>query len=228
MIDPVVTSVVSTAYAGLSATPQAVSTPSQASTGTAAITGASAVTAPLAAPQAALAAQEDKGGNPNNLTKEEQEVVNRLKKRDEEVRRHESAHASAGGPFAGVATYEYQRGPDGRLYAVGGEVKIDVTSAGSPEATIRKMETIKRAALAPADPSAQDRAVAAAAEQIKLQAEAELDDKKVEEEAERQERSQSNEAALRGERPPVSGVVDAYQQAALLTNEAAAGAASAF
>lgn len=119
--------------------------------------------------------------NAQGLTPEQQAQVSSLRKRDAEVRRHESAHASAGGPYAGAASFEYQRGPDGRLYAIGGEVKIDVTPAGSPEATIQKMEVIKRAALAPADPSSQDRAVAAAAEQIKQQAQAEQRDNEAEE-----------------------------------------------
>jgi hypothetical protein len=134
------------------------------------------------APQALFA--PGKGG-PNELNEEQQAQVNRLRQRDAEVRRHEAAHATAGGPFAGAPSYKYVRGPDGRLYAVGGEVKIDVTPAGSPQATIAKMEQIIRAALAPADPSPQDRAIAAAAQQIKLRAEAEVRDQEAAETAER-------------------------------------------
>ena len=56
-------------------------------------------------------------------------------------------------------------GPDGNRYAIGGEVSIDVAPVdGDPEATIAKMEIVKAAALAPAEPSAQDRKVAAIAE----------------------------------------------------------------
>lgn len=56
------------------------------------------------------------------------------------------------------------RGPDGRQYATGGEVSIDVSPvAGDPQATIDKAEKIRRAALAPAEPSQADRAVAARA-----------------------------------------------------------------
>jgi hypothetical protein len=48
--------------------------------------------------------------------------------------------------------------PDGCDYALGGEVAIDTSAiAGDPEATLRKMEQIRRAALAPANPSGQDR-----------------------------------------------------------------------
>jgi hypothetical protein len=56
------------------------------------------------------------------------------------------------------------------MYAVGGEVQIDTSPAGSPEATIRKMQQIRRAALAPSQPSGTDRAVAAQASQIETQA----------------------------------------------------------
>jgi len=125
------------------------------------------------------------GGGPQQLNEEQQAQVQDLRQRDAEVRRHEAAHATQGGPFAGAPSYEYVRGPDGRLYAVGGEVKIDVTPAGSPQSTVAKMEQIIRAALAPADPSPQDRAAAAAAQQIKQQAEAELRDLEEEQAAER-------------------------------------------
>ena len=70
----------------------------------------------------------------------------------------------------GGASYQYQSGPDGNMYAVGGEVGIDTSPAGSPEATIQKMQQIQRAALAPAQPSGTDRAVAAQAAQIEAQA----------------------------------------------------------
>lgn len=101
-------------------------------------------------------------------------VVRALQSRDSVVRAHEAAHIGAGG---GVVTsgaqYSYQKGPDGREYAVGGEVGIDLSPvAGNPQATIAKMETVRAAALAPAEPSAQDLSVAAAATQIQARAEA--------------------------------------------------------
>ena len=106
-----------------------------------------------------------------DLSPEEKQAVNDLKRRDAEVKAHEAAHMAAGGGVVqGGASYEYQSGPDGKMYAVGGEVRIDMSSAGSPEATIRKMQQIQRAALAPAQPSGTDRAVAAQASQIEAQA----------------------------------------------------------
>jgi hypothetical protein len=108
-------------------------------------------------------------------TKEEAEQVKELKARDAEVRAHEQAHiAAAGGIAVSGPTYTYQTGPDGQKYAIGGEVNIDMSPESEPEATIRKMQQVRRAALAPADPSPQDRAVASAASQIEAQARQEL------------------------------------------------------
>ena len=109
------------------------------------------------------------------LSKEEEREVTELKKKDREVKAHESAHVAAGGRYIrGGARYEYETGPDGRRYAVGGEVAIDTSPvSGNPRATIQKMRVVKAAALAPAQPSSADRAIAvkAAAEASKAQAE---------------------------------------------------------
>ncbi|MGD9367061.1 MAG: putative metalloprotease CJM1_0395 family protein [Desulfobacteraceae bacterium] len=106
-----------------------------------------------------------------DLSTEEKQIVNDLKRRDTEVKAHEAAHMAAGsGVVQGGATFEYQSGPDGKMYAVGGEVKIDVSPQSTPEATIRKMQRIRAAALAPAQPSGTDRAVAAQASQLEAQA----------------------------------------------------------
>lgn len=105
----------------------------------------------------------------------EQQQIEELKARDTEVRVHEQAHASVGGQYAGSPSYEYQRGPDGTNYAVGGEVQIDVSEIpGDPQATIDKMQTVRAAALAPAAPSSADRAIAADATQKMAAAQAEL------------------------------------------------------
>ncbi|MEO0602261.1 MAG: putative metalloprotease CJM1_0395 family protein, partial [Myxococcota bacterium] len=96
----------------------------------------------------------------NQLTPDEEAVVAELRARDLEVRAHEAAHAGVGG---GTPTYTYQRGPDGRSYAVGGEVQIDASGGSTPQETIAKMQRVRAAALAPANPSGQDRSVAASA-----------------------------------------------------------------
>ncbi|HCV03456.1 putative metalloprotease CJM1_0395 family protein [Pseudoalteromonas sp. SSMSWG5] len=103
------------------------------------------------------------------------EQIKELKARDTEVRIHEQAHATVGGQYAGSPSYEYQRGPDGTNYAVGGEVQIDVAEIkGDPQATIEKMQTVRAAALAPQEPSSADRSIAADATQKLMAAQAEL------------------------------------------------------
>ena len=102
-------------------------------------------------------------------------AVEQLRSTDRAVRAHEAAHIAAGGSYvSGAASYTYQTGPDGQRYAVGGEVSIDTSPESTPAATIRKMEAVRAAALAPADPSATDRAVAASAAQVAAQAQTEL------------------------------------------------------
>lgn len=113
--------------------------------------------------------QADPAQSPEQLKELEQ-----LKARDREVRAHEMAHlAAAGGLATSGATFTYQRGPDGASYAIGGEVKIDTSGGSNPEETIRKAQIIRAAALAPAEPSGQDRAVAAKAAQMEAEARAE-------------------------------------------------------
>lgn len=108
------------------------------------------------------------------LSLEQIKELEQLKARDREVRAHEMAHlAAAGGLAMSGASFTYQRGADGVNYAVGGEVKIDTSSGSTPEETIRKAQTIRAAALAPAEPSGQDFAVAAKAAQMAAEARAE-------------------------------------------------------
>ncbi len=116
------------------------------------------------------------GPGAEELTEEEQQKVQELKSRDREVRQHEQAHmAAAGGHARGGPSYEYTTGPDNRRYATGGEVSIDTSKvADDPEATIRKSQIIYRAAMAPAEPSSQDRSVASEAKQMESAARREL------------------------------------------------------
>jgi hypothetical protein len=119
----------------------------------------------------------NKTGSSENseLTEEEKKEIQQLEDRDQEVRTHEQAHIAAGGQYVrSGASFEYQTGPDGEKYAVGGEVSIDVSKVPKdPQATISKMQTVIRAAMAPASPSGQDRAVAAKASRIQMEARAE-------------------------------------------------------
>ena len=111
----------------------------------------------------------------NELSDSEQKKVDELSARDQEVRTHEAQHQAVGGQYASAPTFDFERGPDGKQYAVGGEVSIDVSEIpDDPNATIAKMEQVQRAALAPAEPSSQDRQVAAQAQQKAAEAQREL------------------------------------------------------
>lgn len=106
---------------------------------------------------------------------EDREFESRLQARDRLVRAHEHAHmAAGGGQVAGAARYDYQTGPDGRQYAVGGSVSVVMTSVpGDPEATRRSANAAERAAMAPGGPSGQDFTVAANARRLRARAAAE-------------------------------------------------------
>jgi hypothetical protein len=111
------------------------------------------------------------------LSADERRELQRLQSRDREVRAHEQAHLSAAGHLVrgGGASFQYQRGPDGVAYAVGGEVSIDTSPVpGDPQATLQKAEQVRRAALAPADPSTQDRTIAARALRMAAEARTEI------------------------------------------------------
>lgn len=117
-----------------------------------------------------------KNSNPNEKSPEEKKDIENLQKTDQKVRAHEQAHLAAGaGLVRGGASFEYIRGPDGKMYAVGGEVKIDISPvSGKPDETIRKMQRVIAAALAPVDPSPQDRAVATLARNIQSKAQMDI------------------------------------------------------
>lgn len=132
--------------------------------------------------------QTPKGIDGQELTEEEQQKVKEMKERDEEVRVHENAHKSAGGQYAAAPTYTYETGPDGKRYITDGEVSIDIGEEKDPQATIEKMQIVKRAAMAPAEPSGQDRKVYQEANQKEAAARQELAEDKKEEAKEKQEK----------------------------------------
>jgi hypothetical protein len=130
--------------------------------------------------------------------KAEQKEIQTLKRRDTEVRIHEQAHAAVGGQYAGAPSYEYETGPNGKRYAVGGEVSIDVSVEKDPEDTISKMQIVRAAALAPAEPSSQDYKVAAEATQKEQTARAELAKRTVQgDEQEQEQPSAPNRQAIK-------------------------------
>lgn len=129
-----------------------------------------AVASPRAAGAVAPTASRS-GASRVELSPEALALIAKLKARDTEVRQHEQAHlAAAGGLAVSGATYVYQRGPNGVNYAVGGEVQIDTSPGRTPEETIARAQAVIAAALAPAEPSGADLAVAAQAQQLAQQA----------------------------------------------------------
>ncbi len=110
-----------------------------------------------------------------------QMIIEKLKLREKRVIAHEMAHKAVGGRYAGAVHYVYTRGPDGKYYITGGDVSIDVSEEPDPEATIRKMEIVRAAALAPVDPSPQDIRVAQIATMKEMKARLELQKQKAQE-----------------------------------------------
>ena len=59
----------------------------------------------------------------DELTDKEKSEVKRMEKKDAEVRAHEQAHKRAAGPLArGGINYKYVLGPNGKSYAVSGNI----------------------------------------------------------------------------------------------------------
>lgn len=134
-------------------------------------TGANGSDARAAGTQGDFQPDADAASPETALSESDQRRVRELQQRDREVRAHELAHVSAGaGLVLRGASYDFETGPDGQRYAVGGEVTIDTSAGRTPEETIAKAEQIQSAALAPANPSSQDRQVAAQAAQMAAQA----------------------------------------------------------
>jgi hypothetical protein len=131
---------------------------------------------PLGPPEAAAdeaeAAPEETGVSSDGLTDDERAMVAELAQRDRAVHAHEAAHQAAGGGLVGAASFTYEVGPDGRSYAIGGECPIQISVGQTPGETVAIAERVRNAALAPADPSPQDLAVANAATQMEMQARA--------------------------------------------------------
>ena len=134
---------------------------------------------------------------------EVQRQIRELKQIDAQVHQHEAAHLAVAGQYArGGAHYSYVTGPDGQMYAVSGEVALDLTPIpDDPGATIQKEEVIERAALAPADPSSQDRQVAAAAQQLESEARLELMQEIMQRQSQSRTATVANVAAYKDHQP---------------------------
>lgn len=114
-------------------------------------------------PQNNLAEQEQQQKKKIEETPEYKNAINELNTIQTEVRAHEMAHMAAGGDIAGSATYSYTTGPDGKRYITGGEVPLSIPTTNDKEQKLKDLAQVKKAALAPAEPSSQDLSVAAEA-----------------------------------------------------------------
>lgn len=118
--------------------------------------------------------KSQKSDSTDKLSEDEKRLVQDLKSRDAEVKTHEAAHQAAGGGMTGAASYTYQQGPDGRMYAIGGEVSISIPSGSTPQESMKNAQQAIAAAMAPADPSGQDFAVASTAMVMLMKAQQQL------------------------------------------------------
>ena len=101
----------------------------------------------------------------NNVNQHKQALIDKNYK---EIYAHELAHKRAGGSYAGDIVIE--KNSDG--IPIGGHVSIQMPTLDKkdPQKTINHANTVINAAMAPADPSAQDYKVANKAKDIKQQA----------------------------------------------------------
>ena len=132
--------------------------------------------------------------NIGELSLEEQRIVTELQAADTNVRAHEAAHMAAGGGLTSPASYTYERGPDNKMYAVAGEVGISTGEGNTPQESLNKAQTIRRAALAPADPSPQDLKVAAQAASMEMSARAQIMQEKMAQNSQNQNNSNETSA----------------------------------
>ena len=110
----------------------------------------------------------------NPIEKQKEQQKNALiKKNYDEIYAHELAHKSAGGSLAGSIVIE--RNADGIPFAGHVDIKMPSLNPNNPDKTINDANTVIRSAMAPSDPSDQDYRVAAQAQSIKMQDQAEKD-----------------------------------------------------
>lgn len=99
--------------------------------------------------------------------KDYQRVIDKFENLDAKTKTHEQAHASSGTTTAPIQ-YNYQVGPDGRLYATGGSVRLDTTIPEDEGAANAKLEELKDASSAPSELSAADAQIARTANLNKM------------------------------------------------------------
>ena len=114
--------------------------------------------APSSEPTTSTGASATDEGTQNRTLNANTEL-RQLQQVDRQTRARQAMQRAAAGRFAGQARYTYTTGPDQRRYAVEGDTPIDLRPVpNDPQATVRKMRQVRRAAMA-TDPRAASRAI---------------------------------------------------------------------
>ncbi|OCL86544.1 putative metalloprotease CJM1_0395 family protein [Arcobacter porcinus] len=98
--------------------------------------------------------------------KDYERVLDKFKSKDAEVKAHEQTHASLGTTTTPIS-YNYQVGPDGKLYATGGSVRFDTSIPKDKEASL-KLDKLQKASSSVDDLSRADIAISSAANLNKM------------------------------------------------------------
>lgn len=96
-----------------------------------------------------------------------QRVLEKFKRLDAQTKAHEQQHASLGDTKSAIS-YNYQVGPDGKLYATGGHVRLDTSLPQDKDAVLAKLAKLSRSAGAPSELSSADASIARAANLNKM------------------------------------------------------------
>ena len=94
----------------------------------------------------------------NHDQKDFQRVLDKFKKTDADIKSHEQIHASIGQTTSPIS-YNYQEGPDGKMYAIGGQVRLDTSIPSDPKAAAFKLDMIEKAAAGPMNSSGADSSI---------------------------------------------------------------------
>lgn len=133
-----------------------------------------------------LRRSEARAGNRRSLTAMDETVIRDLKKLERKIMNREMEQARAGGGVSGKSRHYVETGPDGGRYVTDGTTTPAMVHGGTPEQELARARAVRRAALAPSSPSAQDLSVASEARRIEVRAEQKVEETRVSLEARRE------------------------------------------
>lgn len=113
----------------------------------------------------------EKGDSANPISnydeKDYERVLNKFKDKDAETKMHEQTHASLANTTTPIS-YNYQLGPDGKLYATGGSVRFDTSIPQDEKEAKLKLDELQKASSAVDGLSRADMAISSAANLNKM------------------------------------------------------------